>query len=224
MMRSKPPFRADMVGSLLRTLPLKQARLEREAELISADELRAVEDREIRKIIRMQEEIGLNAVTDGEFRRAFWHFDFIEELDGVEGFWKEQAACGSRARRSSPARSASSANSDFPHRTRCSIISASCRRIRRAPGENDDPVARAWCIIARGRDMIDRAVYPDMEEFLFRPRRRLCRGGPRLRRCRLPLSAARRRQLRLSLRPRTAANAGRSRRRSGTAARASTPR
>ncbi len=83
MKRTKPPFRADMVGSLLRTQPLKDARVKHHAGAITADELKAVEDAEIRAIIRKQEEIGLEAVTDGEFRRAYWHFDFLEQLDGV---------------------------------------------------------------------------------------------------------------------------------------------
>jgi 5-methyltetrahydropteroyltriglutamate--homocysteine methyltransferase len=85
-MRYRPPFRADMVGSLLRPQPLKQAREQRQRGEISAAELKAVEDREIHRIVEKQEEIGLQAVTDGEFRRAWWHFDFLEGLDGVEGF------------------------------------------------------------------------------------------------------------------------------------------
>src|SRR5215211_8198664 len=83
MQHTNPPFRADMVGSLLRTAPLKEAREQRLRGEISQEALRAVEDDEIRKLIRRQEEIGLQAVTDGEFRRAFWHFDFLEQLDGV---------------------------------------------------------------------------------------------------------------------------------------------
>ncbi|WP_342360812.1 5-methyltetrahydropteroyltriglutamate--homocysteine S-methyltransferase [Terrarubrum flagellatum] len=83
MKRAKPPFRADMVGSLLRTAPLKEAREKRAKGEISAEALREIEDQEIRKIIKRQEEIGLQAVTDGEFRRAYWHFDFLEQLDGV---------------------------------------------------------------------------------------------------------------------------------------------
>jgi 5-methyltetrahydropteroyltriglutamate--homocysteine methyltransferase len=83
MQRTKPPFRADMVGSLLRTGPLKEARDKHHRGEISDAELKAVEDREIRAVIKKQEEIGLQAVTDGEFRRAFWHFDFLEHLDGV---------------------------------------------------------------------------------------------------------------------------------------------
>ncbi|WP_293856145.1 5-methyltetrahydropteroyltriglutamate--homocysteine S-methyltransferase [uncultured Alsobacter sp.] len=83
MNRSTPPFRADMVGSLLRTAPLKDAREKFKAGEIDAAALKAVEDAEIVKIIRKQEEIGLNGITDGEFRRAYWHFDFLEQLDGV---------------------------------------------------------------------------------------------------------------------------------------------
>ena len=84
MSRSKPPFRADVVGSILRTAPLKEARAKREKGAITAAELKDVEDREIEKIIKKQEEVGLKVATDGEFRRSWWHFDFYGMLDGVE--------------------------------------------------------------------------------------------------------------------------------------------
>jgi 5-methyltetrahydropteroyltriglutamate--homocysteine methyltransferase len=84
MQRTKPPFRADHVGSILRTAPIKDARAKREKGAISAAQLKEVEDREIEKIIRKQEEIGLKLATDGEFRRSWWHFDFFGMLDGVE--------------------------------------------------------------------------------------------------------------------------------------------
>ena len=90
MKRTKPPFRADMVGSLLRTAPLQVARAKRESKAIDADRLRAVEDEEIRKIIKRQEDIGLQSATDGEFRRAWWHFDFFGLLDGVELYQTSQ--------------------------------------------------------------------------------------------------------------------------------------
>src|SRR4051812_6913831 len=83
MQRTKPPFRADHVGSLLRTRPIKDARTKREKGEITADQLKAIEDAEIRKIIAHQEECGLKLATDGEFRRAWWHFDFLCGLDGV---------------------------------------------------------------------------------------------------------------------------------------------
>ena len=84
MKRSKPPFRADHVGSFLRPAAVKEARAKHEDGAITAAELKAVEDREIEKIVKKQEELGLDLATDGEFRRAFWHFDFFGMLDGVE--------------------------------------------------------------------------------------------------------------------------------------------
>src|SRR5260370_164869 len=84
MKRTKPPFRADHVGSLLRPAPLKAAREKRAKGEIGAAELKAVEDREIERMIKKQEEVGLQAVTDGEFRRSWWHLDFLWGLDGVE--------------------------------------------------------------------------------------------------------------------------------------------
>src|SRR6476661_4804374 len=86
MPRTKPPFRADHVGSLLRPAALKEARARRERAEISPEELKAVEDREIEKVIRKQEEVGLRSVTDGEFRRAFWNYDFLGEIDGGEAY------------------------------------------------------------------------------------------------------------------------------------------
>jgi 5-methyltetrahydropteroyltriglutamate--homocysteine methyltransferase len=84
MTDSKPPFRADVVGSLLRTAPLKEARAKREKGGINAAQLKEVEDHEIEKIIKRQEGVGLKVATDGEFRRSWWHFDFYGMLDGVE--------------------------------------------------------------------------------------------------------------------------------------------
>jgi 5-methyltetrahydropteroyltriglutamate--homocysteine methyltransferase len=84
MQRTKPPFRADHVGSLLRPSALKAARERRARGEITPAELAAVEDREIARVIRRQEEVGLQAVTDGEFRRSWWHLDFLWGLDGVE--------------------------------------------------------------------------------------------------------------------------------------------
>src|SRR5262249_6071891 len=84
MQRDVPPYRADHVGSLLRPQRLKHARLKRAAGELSADELKTIEDDEIKVIIAKQEELGLHAITDGELRRAYWHFDFFCGLDGVE--------------------------------------------------------------------------------------------------------------------------------------------
>jgi len=88
--RTQPPFRADHVGSLLRTAPLKEARSRREHGQISAEDLKAIEDHEISAIIKKQEDIGLRGVTDGEFRRAFWNYDFLGALPGVEAYLGER--------------------------------------------------------------------------------------------------------------------------------------
>jgi 5-methyltetrahydropteroyltriglutamate--homocysteine methyltransferase len=88
--QGRPPFRADHVGSLLRPAALKEARAARERGELGAEALKAVEDREIAQVIRRQEEIGLQSITDGEFRRAFWQIDFLERLDGVESYLGER--------------------------------------------------------------------------------------------------------------------------------------
>ncbi len=80
-----PPFRAGHVGSLLRPETVKEARKAHfEAGTMSAEELSAVEDAAIRDAVRMQEDVGLQAVTDGEYRRSFWHYDFMGGLTGLE--------------------------------------------------------------------------------------------------------------------------------------------
>jgi 5-methyltetrahydropteroyltriglutamate--homocysteine methyltransferase len=84
MKRTRPPFRADHVGSFLRPAAIHEARAKREKGEITAAALKEIEDREIRNVIRRQEEVGLQLATDGEFRRSWWHFDFFGMLDGVE--------------------------------------------------------------------------------------------------------------------------------------------
>ena len=81
--RSKPPFRADHVGSLLRPKALKEAREARSGGRISAEQLREAEDAAVREVVRLQEDIGLEGVTDGEFRRGSWHMDFLYQVGGV---------------------------------------------------------------------------------------------------------------------------------------------
>jgi 5-methyltetrahydropteroyltriglutamate--homocysteine methyltransferase len=81
--RTKPPFRADHVGSLLRPERLRRARADRKAGRIGDAELREAEDDAIREVVAQQREVGLQSATDGEFRRTSWHMDFIYSLDGV---------------------------------------------------------------------------------------------------------------------------------------------
>jgi 5-methyltetrahydropteroyltriglutamate--homocysteine methyltransferase len=88
--RTKPPFRADHVGSLLRPAALKAARERFAKGEIDGAALKAVEDREIERVIKKQEEIGLQSITDGEFRRSWWQLDFLWGLDGIEKHVMEQ--------------------------------------------------------------------------------------------------------------------------------------
>ena len=81
--RDRPPFRADHVGSLLRPPALLEARRLHAEGSISAEQLTAAEDEAIRQVVRVQEEVGLQSATDGEFRRASWHMDFIYQLGGI---------------------------------------------------------------------------------------------------------------------------------------------
>ena len=85
-----PPFRAEQVGSFLRPAAVKDARAEHERGEIDDAALKAVEDQAIERVIRKQEDAGMQGITDGEFRRAFWHYDFLQGLDGVESYLAEQ--------------------------------------------------------------------------------------------------------------------------------------
>jgi 5-methyltetrahydropteroyltriglutamate--homocysteine methyltransferase len=82
-LRAAPPFRADHVGSFLRPAYLLEARAQKARGAISAEQLRAVEDRAITEIVQFQRDCGLQAITDGEFRRTYFHIDFLEQLGGV---------------------------------------------------------------------------------------------------------------------------------------------
>ena len=82
-MPTKPPFRADQVGSLLRPESLAQLRARAKRREVDQLTLRAAEDRAVRDAVQRQQDLGLQAVTDGEFRRDWWHLDFLSQLDGV---------------------------------------------------------------------------------------------------------------------------------------------
>src|SRR3979490_1059560 len=84
MLRTKPPFRADEVGSLLRPQKIKEARAKLEKGEISADDLRKIEDVEIEKVVHKQSSIGLKLAPDAEFPRCWWHSEFFSHLTGCE--------------------------------------------------------------------------------------------------------------------------------------------
>ncbi|MGB7038497.1 MAG: 5-methyltetrahydropteroyltriglutamate--homocysteine S-methyltransferase, partial [Xanthobacteraceae bacterium] len=90
MQRTRPPFRADHVGSLLRTAALKEAREQRANGALSAEAFKAIEDREVEGVIKKQEAVGLKSITDGEYRRISWNIDFLEQLYNVESYAGER--------------------------------------------------------------------------------------------------------------------------------------
>src|ERR1700685_297763 len=91
MQRTRAPFRSDEVGSLLRPAKIKEARARLEKGEISAEDLRKIEDVEIEKVVHRQSSTGLRLATDGEFRRSWWHFDFLKNLTGCELFHPDTA-------------------------------------------------------------------------------------------------------------------------------------
>src|SRR5262249_53464990 len=80
---TRGPYRADHVGSLLRPAKLQEARLRRQRKNITAERLREIEDESIREVVKLQEDAGLQGITDGELRRDYWHLDFLTQIGGV---------------------------------------------------------------------------------------------------------------------------------------------
>jgi len=83
MSENSAPFRADHVGSLLRPPELLRAREQHQQGTLSAEVLREIEDRAIRDVVKLQEGVGLQGITDGEYRRTIWHADFLRQIEGV---------------------------------------------------------------------------------------------------------------------------------------------
>jgi 5-methyltetrahydropteroyltriglutamate--homocysteine methyltransferase len=162
---AEPPFRADHVGSLLRPPELLQARARRQAAEISADELRAVEDHSIRQAVALQESIGLRGITDGEFRRTYFHIDFLEQIEGVAvrggiavkfhradqeiDFAPPKLEVIGKLRRATPI-----AGADFDFLKACTTRTAKLC------------IPSPTMVHFRGgRAAVDRAAYPEMDEF-----------------------------------------------------------
>ncbi len=161
--RTRPPFRADHVGSLLRPPALREARAKHAAGGLSATALRAIEDRSIAEAIARQEAIGLCAATDGEFRRAYWHYDFVARLGGTELYVPEQHV-------------EFKGGVMLPHRLRVTgriawTQPAFIDDFRFVAGHVKTAVAKqtipAPSVVhfRGGRNSIDRRVYPEMDAF-----------------------------------------------------------
>lgn len=165
------PFRADHVGSLLRPQELLQARERRQTGELSAAELRQIEDRCIRDVVKMQEDIGLQSITDGEYRRTIWHADFLRQINGV--IVKEGVA-----NESGVVRKFQSGDEEIERKPTRFEVAAGLKRSHGIETDNFKYLASVThrtpkiCIpsptilhMRGGRDAIDRQAYPDMDGF-----------------------------------------------------------
>jgi len=171
MTNERPPFRADHVGSLLRPPELLQARERRQSGELSAAASRQIEDRCICDVVKMQEDIGLQSITDGEYRRTIWHADFLRQIKGV--IVKEGVAA-----QSGVARKFQSGNEEIERTPTRFEVAGGLKRNHGIETDNFKYLASVTnrtpkvCIpsptilhMRGGRDAIDRHAYPDMEGF-----------------------------------------------------------
>ncbi|HZP79910.1 MAG TPA: 5-methyltetrahydropteroyltriglutamate--homocysteine S-methyltransferase [Pseudolabrys sp.] len=160
--RSRAPFRADHVGSLLRTAPLKEARAKFAKREITAAQLKEVEDREIEKVVRKQEEIGLKLATDGEFRRSWWHFDFYRHLDGLELYQTAQGIhfAGVDTKAESVRVTGKVGFSTHPQLEHFKFLKAHAKSTPKMTIP-----APSTLHFRQGRQSISREVYPDLDAF-----------------------------------------------------------
>ncbi|HEU5464003.1 MAG TPA: 5-methyltetrahydropteroyltriglutamate--homocysteine S-methyltransferase [Candidatus Binatia bacterium] len=165
----KAPFRANHVGSLLRPPELRAAREKRDRGEMSAAELRQIEDRCIREAVKMQEDLGMQGITDGEFRRTLWHADFLRQIDGVtvaEGLVPEAA------------KQFQNPDADVQRSPTRFIVGGKLRHSHDIEVENFKFLAGVTTQTAKqcipspsllhfrtGRAGVDRIAYPNMEDF-----------------------------------------------------------
>jgi 5-methyltetrahydropteroyltriglutamate--homocysteine methyltransferase len=165
---SRPPFRADHVGSLLRPPELLAAREDRSAGRISPEELRTIEDTAIREVVRMQQEVGLRAATDGELRRESWHMDFIYQLGGIQQVQDATIRVAFHNERRSYEWAPPSAHIVAPVRLQHTIFGDAFSFLR---GGVTTAVPKltipslSMVHYRGGRSAIDESVYPDLEQF-----------------------------------------------------------
>ncbi len=156
------PFRADHVGSLLRTGPLKEARAKHAEKKITDAELAEVENREIDKIVKKQEEVGLKLATDGEFRRSWWQFDFYKGLDGAELYTVGEGIkfAGVTTRAESVRVTGKVGFSSHPHVEHFKYLKAHAK----VTPKMTIP-APSTLHFRQGRASIDRKVYPELDAY-----------------------------------------------------------
>jgi 5-methyltetrahydropteroyltriglutamate--homocysteine methyltransferase len=167
--RQRPPFRADHVGSLLRPPELLRAREDHAAGRIDGDELRAAEDAAIRDVVKLQRDVGLRTVTDGEFRRASWHMDFIYSLDGVSKVMDETLHVQFRNARGTIEFAPPSLHVDGRIGLSHTIFGDAFAFLRSCASEGQVPKltipSPSMVHYRGGRAAIDESLYPDLDEF-----------------------------------------------------------
>ena len=167
----RPPFRADHVGSLLRPPELLRAREQYQKGTLSAESLREIEDSSIRDVAKLQEEIGLQGITDGEYRRTIWHADFLRQIEGVSVQEGAAADAGVTRRFQSGGQEIARSPTRF----------YTTGRLKRSRGFETENFKYLASVTARtpklcipsptilhmrgGRAAIDEQAYPDMEKF-----------------------------------------------------------
>jgi 5-methyltetrahydropteroyltriglutamate--homocysteine methyltransferase len=162
MPRTRPPFRADMVGSLLRPQSVHEARLQHARGGLSAADLRLLEDAEIIKLVAEQEALGLQAVTDGELRRAWWHYDFLAGLDGVEMVEVAQGIqfAGVQTKAEAPRVTGKIGFSSHPMIGHFEFLKAHTKKVPKMTIPSPSMLHYRG-----GRKMINMGLYPSMEGF-----------------------------------------------------------
>ena len=162
MTRTKPPFRADHVGSLLRSAPVKAAREKRQRGEIDPAALKDIEDREIAQLIRKQEEVGLQSITDGELRRSWWHLDFLWGLTGIERYEMAQgiAFAGMRTRAEGARAVGKVAFNGHPMIEHFRFVQAHTSRTAKIT------IPAPSALYGRtGREAVSEKAYPSLDEF-----------------------------------------------------------
>jgi 5-methyltetrahydropteroyltriglutamate--homocysteine methyltransferase len=167
--QKKAPFRANHVGSLLRPPELLQAREKHQKGEISAAQLRAIEDRSIRDAVKMQEDVGMQGVTDGEFRRTLWHADFLSQFDGVkvvEGLLPDSARHFQNPDadvQRSPTQFVVTGKLGHPHGIETGNFKYLASLTKNTPKQCIPSPSLVH--FRTGRGGVDRATYPDMKDF-----------------------------------------------------------
>ena len=168
-MRDKPPFRADHVGSLLRPPQLLDARERHAKGEIDDAELRGVEDEAIRDVVKLQEDVGLRSATDGEFRRASWHMDFIYQLGGVTKVLDSTLKVQFHNEQGDIEFAPPSMHVDSPIRLEHTIFGDAFEFLKSRTSEKQTPKltipSPSMVHYRGGRASIDDSVYPDMDKF-----------------------------------------------------------